>query len=419
MFVLVQSQRCWHRAVASVTPHSWSKRAGFCITNRGAVGSLAFSDTSLNVLREKNRQLQATLASIRWPPLSSFWLNGTRYTLPLKSETEWVETDVPKVTGGELAYLSGFFDGDGCVIGDGRKFGLQVGQSIDGVATLIRLQQALGGTICRLRNGKGLQKPMLRWVLTGRRACHVANLMAPHSIVKRRQLEILAAQLGTAFDKVDCSIDLAMLKRSESAVAGPCSWTYLAGFFDAEGYIEQPRGMAALRLRMHQKYARVLECVRTFLDTEGCIEARLYQTRGRPGVELRINRTQSCKAALQKLLDAGLLRKASQAKLALSLTLANAEQVRSAMADMVGNQSFATRLDTAGLRRAALITYVKKMAGIKAQNGQTSRANSLLADAEGLKREHALLNAQHLNDQLRAYIDKIQAMHQEHHEYKL
>ncbi|CAE7562444.1 unnamed protein product [Symbiodinium sp. CCMP2592] len=415
MFELAQSQRCWHRVVASVTPHFWSKLPVLSIPKRGAVSSLALADISLNVLREQNRQLQATLATIRWPPLSSFWLNRTRYTLPLKAETEWVETDVYKVAEDELAYLTGFFDGDGCVTAGA----LQVGQSIDGVATLIRLQEALGGSIRRLKNGRGLQKPMLNWVLTGRRACHAANLMALHSIVKRRQLEVLAALLGTAIDKVDYSIELAMLKRSESAVAGPCTWAYLAGFFDAEGYIEQPRGMALLRLRMYQKYATVLECVRTFLATEACIEAHLYQMRGRPGFELRISRKQCCKAALQKMLDAGLLRKAAQAKLALSLTSANAQQVRSAMADMVGNQSFATRLDTAGLRRAALITHMKKMAKIYERNGQTSRANTLFADAEGLQREHVLLNAQRLNDQLCGYIDKLQAMRQEHYEYKL
>lgn len=385
-------------------------------TSRRAVGSLALADTSLNVLREENRQLRATLATIRWPPLnSSFWLNQTRYNLPLKSETDGVEKDVPKVTGNELAYLTGFFDGDGCV----TMAALHVGQSIDGVATLMRLQQALGGSILRLKNGTGLQKPMLKWSLAGSRARNAASLMATHSIVKRRQLDIFAAQLGTAFDKVDCFVELAMLKRAESAVAAPCTWAYLAGFFDADGYIEQPRGRASLRLRMHQKHAMVLECVRTFLATEACIDARLYETRGRPGFELRINRTQSCKAALQKMLDAGLLRKAAQAKLALSLTSLSAEKVRSAMAQMVGNQGFEKRLDRAGLRRAALITHVQKLAGVNARSGQTSRANSLLADAEGLKREHAWLNAQRVNDQLRAYIDGIQAMHHEHHEYRL
>ena len=418
MFVLARSQRCWHRAVASLRLDSLSKRQVFSrisLTNRRAVGSLALADTSLNVLREENRQLRATLATIRWPSLNSFWLNQTRYTLPLNSETDGVEKDVPKVTGNELAYLTGFFDGDGCV----TKSALSVGQSIDGVATLMRLHQAFGGSICRLKNGKGLQKPMLTWSLAGSRARNAASLMATHSIVKRRQLDIFGAQLGTAFDKEDCSVELAMLKRADSAVAGPCTWAYLAGFFDAEGYIEQPRGRASLRLSMYQKYAMVLECVRTFLATEACIEARLYEKRGHPGFELRINRTQSCKAALQKMLDAGLHRKAAQAKLALSLSLLNAEKVRSAMAHMVGNQSFEQRLDRAGLRRAALITSVKKMAVINARSGQTSRANALLADAEGLKREHALLNAQRVNDQLRAYIDRIQAMHQEHHEYKL
>ena len=34
-----------------------------------------------------------------------------------------------------------------------------------------------------------------------------------------------------------CKAELRALKEYDSAVAGPCSWEYLAGFFDAEGSI--------------------------------------------------------------------------------------------------------------------------------------------------------------------------------------
>ena len=188
-------------------------------------------DASLEVLQQRNRQLLATLSTIPWPKLVSFRLNAKTYTLPLRS-TEVGEADLFKITPQELEYFAGFFDGDGCVRANkmGRSCSLAVAQSIDGVAVLLHLRRAFGGSIYRFRDGKGLSKPMLTWILYGSGARRAATLLAPHSIVKRKQLEI-ASELHSIFaGELDGSRELRLLKRSDSGVARACTWAYFAGF---------------------------------------------------------------------------------------------------------------------------------------------------------------------------------------------
>ena len=412
MFTLMQVLRPW-QPLASVTsqslvnPNKFQPLAG----ERRGLGRLVGMDTSLDALdalKKTNRQLQAQLSSIDWPPLTSFKLNDEVYTLPLTSGYEGTEADWIQPTQPELEYLAGFFDGDGCVRGGGCV--LTVGQSVDGVAVLMRLRGAFGGSIYRMRDGQGLQKPVLAWNVCGSKARRTASLLAPHSVVKRKQLEIVAHRHRAHANGTDCFIKLSQLKRTESGVPGPCSWAYLAGFFDAEGCITQQRTMASLSLRIAQKHAMVLECLRIFVAREMGIAAYLSKTNARGMHYLRIEGFSNCKALLLNMLDAGLTRKAAQAKLALSLTKLNAEQVRDAMSSVVGNQGFLSRLDGAGLQRASAIVLAQRRAKRALEKGDSFLVDSLLADVEHKKREHAFLNAQKITDKLQAYIDKVHAM---------
>ena len=131
MFTLMQVLRPW-QPLASVTsqslvnPNKFQPLAG----ERRGLGRLVGMDTSLDALdalKKTNRQLQAQLSSIDWPPLTSFKLNDEVYTLPLTSGYEGTEADWIQPTQPELEYLAGFFDGDGCVRGGGCV--LTVGQS--------------------------------------------------------------------------------------------------------------------------------------------------------------------------------------------------------------------------------------------------------------------------------------------------
>ena len=147
------------------------------------------------------------------------------------------------------------------------------------------------------------------------------------------------------------------------------------------------------------------------MATETGRRPSIYQ--GSLGFELIISTTSICKFILQRMLDAGLVRKAAQAKLALSLTSENAEEVRLKMAGMVGNQRFGKRLDGAGVQRAKAISSAQERAKRAEKNAQESLAKSIRADVEQQKYEHAVLNAQRENYELHAYIDHIHALHRD------
>ena len=382
-------------------------------TSKPAATSRASADTSLQVLQQQNQQLREALSKLPWPPLVSFKLNGKTYTLPVTSRTHLGGTHLFKIAPQELEYLAGFFDGDGCVRRTQHSCSLLIGQSVDGVAVLMRMHSAFGGSIHRARDGVGLHRPTLLWVLHGSSARIAASLLAPHSIVKRRQLELVWDWPSVLAGKVDGFRTLDLLKRSDSGVAAPCTWAYFAGFFDAEGYIAQQGAKPAFSLRVTQKYRTVLVCLRKFLATEMSIEASIYHGYQNRSYDLAINKTQNCKDVLQRLLSSGLLRKAAEAKLAVDLTKENAEQVREAMAQMVGNQGFVRRLDSAGLQRAKSIVNARARAKRAADRGQSSLAEAILAEVDHQKYEHARLHARTLNEQLHAYISKVRGMHDE------
>ena len=228
--------------------------------------SLAASRShTLQELQNKNKQLRAQLSRCRWPNLKSFSANGQIYYLPLRAHTQdW--SHMP--TESRLAYLAGFFDGDGCVFcaTNLSGAGLGVSQSFDQAEILMIFRATFGGSITREHGGMGLRKPALRWCVWGQAARRAALLLAPHSITKQQQL-VLAAQWPDAksLQREKFKAKLGALKKYDSAVAGPCSWEYFAGFFDAEGYIEQPHGGNALVLKIAQKHPQVLRCIRSFL----------------------------------------------------------------------------------------------------------------------------------------------------------
>ena len=246
-------RKAWPVTAVMMQSSTSSRKLVFAPTDR-RFGSQARVDTSLQDLQKSNRQLSAALSTVAWPPLVAFRLNEKTYNLPWTSEGPF------SATMDELDYFAGFFDGDGCVSSAGS---LVVGQSVDGVSVLMRLQFAFGGCISRHSEGKGLKKPALAWKLHGSCARRAARLLAPHSIVKRRQLEICAEPPQAHVGKVEWIFKLGMLKRSESSVSRPCTWAYVAGFFDAEGHIQQQKTSVSLTLVF---FAEIPNCSRVFAD---------------------------------------------------------------------------------------------------------------------------------------------------------
>ena len=314
-------------------------------------------------------------------------------------------TDLQPPTQQQIAYLAGFFDGDGCVASAGSRRAsclLYVGQSCDGAETLMAFESAFGGTIYRHSHGVGLTKPSLQWILRGRAARSAARLLLPHSVVKRKQLRMAVDWPRQAADRECWHRELRSLKQNDSAEASVLSWEYFTGFFDAEGSIVV-RPLAGIELRVNQKHVTVLECLQKFLASD----ARVTAGRIRAGSKIffwQLSKTSECKRLIATMLACGMTRKAEQAKLALRLTLSNAEEVRCTMHGHAGNQKFAARLDSPGRARACEIKWLCTQ---KLRAKQPQMARFLAEDLARRRSEHALLKAQTENAQLQDYIHKL------------
>ena len=360
-----------------------------------------YSDDFTEV-RRKNQQLRAVMRTLPWPRLRHFEAHGRKYDLPLRASRVTSAVAIDATTDSRLRFLAGFFDGDGSVTCQSNLSGclLQVGQSFDRAEILMLLRETFGGSILLKSNGLGLQKPALQWTLCGPGARRGASLLAPHSITKQKQLLLAAQWPDTKSRRENTKAELRNLKEYDSAVAGPCSWEYCAGFFDAEGYIRQQRRRASLELDITQKHPQVLMCLRTFFANASGIDAKLTTTN--VAHRLGIYGLQSCKHILQQMLDAGLLCKSKRAELALSLTPENSAQVSAELVHLTGNQAFGKRLSLAGQVRANRIKSLDEKANnmLKRDSLQVSEVMRRL---ELLRLEHDLLNARRENEDLVRY----------------
>ena len=357
-------------------------------------------------LQVENKQLRSKLAALRWPRLKSFSARGQVYLLPWHPHGSCLHVPTPA----ELRYLSGLFDGDGCVSTCGRNGEycvLSMTQSYDHAEPLLKLQDVFGGGIYyHSGSGRGLQKPTLQWHAPRTGFDRVARQLQANSSTKRRQLELGMQWPGVASERRERALELRLLKQYDSAVDLDCCWAYCSGFFDAEGSI-QVDGRGAVRVRFSQKFPTALENLQRFLAKEG-LTAAMYEDRR--AFELRIQRLPDSKFALRRMLQAGLQRKAFQAQLVLDMTPQTASQVREAFPHYVGNQQFGKRLDEAGLKRASRIGQLQQQARRRLRKGQQEGAANLAAEIDVLKCEHGFLKAQLENRELRDYICAVESL---------
>ena len=364
-------------------------------------------------IQRKNKDLRKELKKAPWPRLLRFSASGRTYCLPLRAESRERSHRPAKA---RLEYLAGFFDGDGCVSCAWGMSGcmLLVAQSYDQAEVLMLFREAFRGSITRHARGVGLKKPMLQWRAYGPSARRAAELLAPHSITKQPQLLLAGRWPETKSEREDRKAELRSLKECDSAVAGPCSWEFSAGFFDANGCI-QPKGGASLQLKVEHKHARVLRSLRDFLKTSG-IDATLIRKSGGAHV-LQVCGLSNCKQMLQHLLDAGLLRKAKQAQLALSQSPETAAEVSAALAGFTGNQMFGKRLDAAGQERARNVAAARAQAvHLRSRRRLDTEAEAKVREVQRnvarLKLDHEFLKARDENQQLLKYIEYICKLHE-------
>ena len=101
----------------------------------------------------------------------------------------------------ELAYLAGFFDGEGTVFvtkgGTKGNFVLQTSACNISPLPLISLQEAFGGSIMSMNRGKANWRPYYQWQTNSVKAEVALTALLPYLRVKAEQ-----AKLALAFRKV-------------------------------------------------------------------------------------------------------------------------------------------------------------------------------------------------------------------------
>eukprot|EP00933_Yihiella_yeosuensis_P014507 TRINITY_DN12986_c0_g1_i3.p1 TRINITY_DN12986_c0_g1~~TRINITY_DN12986_c0_g1_i3.p1 ORF type:complete len:331 (+),score=28.38 TRINITY_DN12986_c0_g1_i3:27-1019(+) len=297
----------------------------------------------IHKLQRRFLRLRGLLRSLQWPKISHFTVAGVLYKLPLPAISV-----IEKPSGKELEYLSGFFDGDGCVYHGSpqqRCCSLSVTQSLSGAEILLRFRHAFGGGIYHGGRGMGLRRPTICWKIQGSLAQQAASFLGGLPSQKQAQLLMAKHWPSTLKEREKERPFLQRLKQTDPDPAQlHCTWRYLAGFFDAEGCISaRPDGH--INLIVVQKFKPVLEVTQQFLiDELPCLTAAIHLNGN--GHELSVSNTKSSILVLRRLVEHGLTLKRSQAYLALSLSTTNYPDVREQLSRLKGNQCRYSRLDS-------------------------------------------------------------------------
>ena len=370
-----------------------------CLANRfpwaqsAAKSAAPVTSTSKDerVLRRYQRHdgwLDGLLKRIKRPRLEFFESGGVKYWLPLSAEDAVVEG----CSEDELAYLSGFFDGDGCVAcrTDGAIY-LQVGQSIKGGNALLRFQRAFGGGIYRQTDGCSTTQPMIYWSLSGvsgTDAARAAKLLSRNSYIKQAQL--LVAMSGNVAEDSIPQVKQQLEKRRTTFPRNfSATWSYLAGFFDAEGCIEVPPASNSVHLRVDQKCDAILQALFAFLEAEGLSGWKIYDAADASSLICYMSNVS--KQTLRQLLLNGLSLKRDQAQIALQLNASSRGEVRDKLFPLVGQQNRYKRVDRHGMERAEEIA--RQRGYTQYYKGRNKTKMSLLKEGLQLLREkHKLEN---------------------------
>lgn len=358
------------------------------IGGRHVLGSsscqILFSTLIAKWQRRRDR-LTAVMKRLEFPKLESFVIDGERFPLPLSAVDP--PKDPPRKD--ELEYLVGFFDGDGCVTlnGNTRTMSLQLGQRVTSAKVLLRFRAAFGGGIYAGCSATGFCEASLRWQIHGDKMKQAAQLMAGVPAMKQAQLRIAAENQDCRPSSLNgVAQKLKMLKqRDHIPTSMPCSWSYFAGFFDAEGCVQVAASYVGLRLQVGQVNNHVLQSLLEFLHQNGLTRWRLHH--GSLVSVLWCRHRETCNQTLQSLLAHGLSVKRRQAELALTLTQRNHMEIRDAVSSFGGRQGRYRRLDRDGSSRAQTIHALQTQLRLTTAS---ERRSSLVSEIAQLQEEHAL-----------------------------
>ena len=181
---------------------------------------------SLEQLQHRFNRLRQLQSQIKIPAADYFEACGQRYQLPLSAVK--ASCSLPRHT---LEYLTGFFDGDGCVTASGSDAVLAITQSSTKPEVLLFYRNTLGGGIYTSHGAKGLSKSRLVWRAHGARAQIAAEILGSVPSCKREQLLLVGNWPSNHVMRIRAAAQLSALKQVPPSAAGCPSWAYLAGFF--------------------------------------------------------------------------------------------------------------------------------------------------------------------------------------------
>ena len=339
-------------------------------------------------------RLKVLLRRLPGREVDELQIGGVRCKLPLKFE----KPEKP-VSREELAYLAGFFDGDGCVSPTSRlsSCSLQVRQAAKSGGVLARFGHAFGGSLRGEKAANGAWQPTVVWALHGSPARDAAEQLAPVCYNKFEQLQVSASWPRDHTARVQKACFMKALKRMSPG--GPsnfkCGWSYFTGFFDAEGSICVDVNCRTPRLILGQKYDGILNLLSAFLASE--LSHEILVQRAPQYFRAECTRAESCRHILRMMLKNGLEVKAATARTVLALSEASHADIRSALTDHGGNQTRYYRLDEAGCQRSRRIKTMKGQLAraLKAQHANDVRAldlQQLQLELDNLIEEHKFLN---------------------------
>ncbi|CAK9057768.1 unnamed protein product [Durusdinium trenchii] len=314
-------------------------------------------DLLLKLLKEERARLETYMRTLRWPRLTHFQAFGKTYKLPLRSR---LASKSP--TAAELAYLGGFFDGDGCVTPVTGLSGckLQITQVAMNAEVLILFRQFFGGGVYVCEHGKGRKRPTLKWVVCGGKARIAAKQLCQACLSKTEQLQLASNWPDDKDERQLVTSKLRGLKEGPPNIPtqSRLSWPYLTGLFDSDGCISLHSCRASFTLRLDQKYKPLLLQSKAFLDLMlGTSHVHVNFVSVTGTYQLAVCGQKTVHAVLQKFLNAGLTVKKSKAELALSLPENSEETIREQMSGITttGNQGRHNKLDAEGRQLAKLI----------------------------------------------------------------
>ena len=353
------------------------------------------------------QRLKKHLDKQEWPRPTHLEVGNVSLKLPVSREQLGASSvQIPKVN---IAYLAGFFDGDGCVGSETRMSGcrLEVAQQVFGSAILVAFLDAFGGSICLTCPGKGNAKPAVKWIACGETARFAAAALHAHCLVKREQLGIAINWPQEAAQRRELALRLKLLKQAPPNIVVPTSisWNYFTGFFDAEGCIRVAAKGKSVRLEVAQRDGNILHAVRHFLLDElppGSHVPIYSFIAGQNHARLTVLSLSVVVQMLREMVANGLLLKRPTALHVLhSLHLPH-----SVMRDepaIKGNQNCFSKLDAEGCIRAQNINRLRSRLRLASSN-QSPNVCELDSQLSGAILEHSILNLLHQVKRLRSAI---------------